>query len=636
MLKVLRKRKRSWIISAVLGAIILVFIFWGIGTLKVDKRSIAARVNGKPITAAEYARAYQQQINYYRNIMRDQFNDELLEKMNLKQNTIRMLIDKELQLQEAKKQGIIVSTEDVQKKIASERIFQKDGVFDKDLYLRVLKVNRILPGDYEEAVQESLAIEKVQKKAADSIHIADKEIEDVFNSENKKINLQYIAVGGMKFEKGVSITDEEAKAYFEKNKPQFKLPTMVKAAYISIPFKDLAQKIKISEAELKEYYEKNLNEFQTQKEVSVRHILIRPASGAPDAKKAKEDAKKKAEEILALAKKGGNFAALAKKYSDDKASGSQGGSLGYFKQGEMVKPFEDAAFSMKKGEISSIVETEFGYHIIKVEDVKEARLIPFKEAKNTIIKKLAEAKAKKSALDTASEIQKAVSAEKKDLKDAAAKKNLKLIETRFFSETDTGIELARDAELKKTCFALKPGEISGAVETENGVYIVKVLERKEEHIPAYEEAASAVKTALVKAKAREKAKEAADAVLKRLKQGEDLQKLASKEGYAKGESGFITKAQGYIASIGLYVGDKPDIFSLTKDNPYYSQAVPQGNKFYIFKLKEIKEADKSEFEARKNEIKNRLFQQKHQEALNKWLDDLKSKAKIEINKEAMQ
>lgn len=376
MLKVLRKRKRSWIIFVVLGAIILVFIFWGIGSFKVDKRSIVARVNGKPITATEYAMAYQQQMNYYRNVFKDQFSDELLEKLNLKQNTIQMLINTELQLQEAKRQGIAASTEEIQKKIASVQAFQKDGAFDKNQYLQVLKANHILPGDYEKGVKDSLIIDKVQKKTTDAINIVDKEIEETFAGENRQVKFQYIAVDGVKFEKDVAVTDGEVKAYFEKNKAVFKAQT-------------------------------------------------------------------------------------------------------------------------------------------------------------------------------------------------------------------------------------------------------------------YEEAAKAVKTFLIKEKAKEKAKEAANAVLKRLKQGEDFQKLASKDGYAKGESGFVTKAQGYIASIGLNIGDKPETFSLNKENPYYSQVIPHGDKFYILKMKEIKEADKTEFEAKKGEIKNRLSQQKQQEALNKWVDELKSKAKIEINKEAM-
>lgn len=639
MLKVLRKRKRSWIISLVLGAIILVFIFWGIGTLRVDKRTIAARVNGKPITAAEYAKAYQQQLNYYRNVLKDQFNDELLEKLNLKQNTIQSLINTELQLKKAKTQGIAASTEEIQKRIASVQAFQKDGAFDKNQYLQVLKVNRILPGDYEKEVENTLVLEKLQKKATDAVSVNDKDAKAHFDAENKKSSFQYIEIDETKLKKDVPVSDEEAKTYFEKNKASlgelYNVPTKVKAAYVSIPFKDFLQKIKVSEAALKEYYEKNINEFQMQKQVSARHILIRPSLGASDINKSKEEARKKAEEILALLKKGENFAELAKKYSDDKTSAQQGGSLGYFKQGEMVKPFEDAAFSLKKGGISNIVETEFGYHIIKVEDVKEARLIPFKEAKDGIIKKLSREAAKKLAAQLSSEIEKAVNVGKRDLKDAASKRKLKVVETDFFSERDAGAELVKNEGLKNTVFSLKAGEISSAAETADGIYIIKMIDRKEGHPPIYEEAASLVKEAMQKQRTRKKLKGLADDVLRRLQAGEDLQRLASRQGYKTGESGFITKTEGYISKIGLYVGDKPDIFFLKKESPYYREPVRQGEKFFILKLKQSKDADMAEFEAKKSDIKNRLLKQKQQEALIKWLNELKSKAKIEINQEAM-
>ena len=123
--------------------------------------------------------------------------------------------------------------------------------------------------------------------------------------------------------------------------------------------------------------------------------------------------------------------------------------------------------------------------------------------------------------------------------------------------------------------------------------------------------------------------------MSKLKQGNDLKNLATAEGYTTGESGFVSKTEGYVSNIGLYIGDKPEIFALTNANPFYSQVIPQGNKFYILKLKESKEAERNEFEKRKDEIKTRLLREKEQEALNQWLNDLKAKAKIEINQEAL-
>src|SRR3989338_4537801 len=451
MLKVLRKRKRSWVIFSILGAIIVVFVFWGVGNFRVDKSNIVAWVNGKHITATEYAKAYQQQINYYRNLLKEQFNDELLEKMNLRQTTINMLVDAELEFQEAARQGFTVSSEDVQNAIKNVSAFQRDGVFDREQYLQILKANRILPGDYENNVRDSLVIERLRKKVTDTINVTDKEIEDTFDNENRKINLRYLVIDGTRFEKAAAVTDEDSRAYFESNKGRFRVPTQIKAVYISIPFKEISQKVKITEEEIKTYYEKNIGEFQT-----------------------------------------------AKKHSEDTASGRQGGYLGYFKQGDMVKPFEGVAFSLKKGDISDIVETQFGYHIIKIDDVKEARLIPFREAKDKITKQLIEKGAKIMARELADEIQKAVSSGKTELKDEAARKKIKVIETGFLSAGNTDVELVRDAELKKAAFSLKIGETSAVIETGAGVYVVRLIDRNEEHIPPYEEIAGSVKIAVAK------------------------------------------------------------------------------------------------------------------------------------------
>ncbi len=401
MLKVLRKRKRSWIIFLMLGAIIIVFLFWGIGNFRVDKKNVAARVNGKAITHTEYARAYQKMVNFYKNKMGDQFSDEYLEKINLKDDTLQRLINTELVLQEAGRQGIAAPVEDVQKAIEAVQAFQKEGVFSKEQYLEVLKANRVTPAEYETGVENTLMIEKIQKQIIDAVNVTDKEIKDSFAMENRRVNFDYLAVDVARFGKDAAVTEEEARTYFEKNREAvggvFKVPTRVNAAYFTIPLKGFLSKVKVSEDDIKGYYEKNIGEFQMKKEVLARHILIKGQG---------DDAKKKAEDVLSSAKKGEDFAQLAGKYSEDAGSAKHGGSLGYFKEGAMVKPFENAAFSMKKGEISGIVETQFGYHIIKVEDIKESGTVPLKEARVTIEKKLKDEAAKKIALELAKEINK--------------------------------------------------------------------------------------------------------------------------------------------------------------------------------------------------------------------------------------
>lgn len=630
MLKFLRKRQRSlWIIIA-FAIIIIVFIFWGIGSFRVDKGGIVARVNGQVITAKEFARVYQRQVNLYRNTFKDEFREELLEKLNLKERVLESLINRAIVLREAKRQGLKVKKEELQKTIQAMPEFQRDGVFDKDLYFAILKANRILPGEFEKDVEEGLLLEKVQEGILNAIKVSDKEALDFYNRENKRVNLQYLVIEAATLERDITVTDEEARDYFDKNRHAFNIPTRVKAVYIVLSPKDFYSKVKVSEDDIKGYYEKNLKGFQMPKEVKARHILIRPASNSQEEI---DKAKAKAEEVLNLARKGEDFSQLARRYSQDPGSAPHGGDLGYFREGQMVKPFEEAAFSLKKGEISPIVKSQFGFHIIRVEDIKEARLIPLKEARARILETLSKEEgtrlAKKMAQDVQGEIGKG-----KDIKDVALKFGLKTRETGFFSERDN-TELTRSEPLRKVVFGLKMGETSEPVDALDNLYIVKVVDREEGRLPEYKEVSSNVKAVLKGVKARNKAREVGEALLKRLREGEDIMALAKKEGYRVEEGGFFSMAEGVIPGLGIPVTDKKDIFSLSMDAPYYPQVVSAGGRFYILKLKDVQEADPKGFEEKRKGVMDRLMQEKRQEAFEKWIKDLRSKAKIEINREAI-
>lgn len=202
--------------------------------------------------------------------------------------------------------------------------------------------------------------------------------------------------------------------------------------------------------------------------------------------------------------------------------------------------------------------------------------------------------------------------------------------TDFFSEDDKKTELAGDDILREAVFQLKAGEVSGPIDTPQGLYVVKVLERKDAHVPDYAEIAGKVKEKAAIEKAHEAAGKKAQEILRKAVGGEDLAVIAKKENYKVLETGYFTKAQGFIPKIGIFAGDKPKLFELSKSAPYYAEVLPSNDKFYILKLKGVVEADESGFEAKKEAIKSRLLAEKQEDALNKWLKDLRSKAKVKI------
>ncbi|MDP2689660.1 MAG: SurA N-terminal domain-containing protein, partial [Deltaproteobacteria bacterium] len=400
MLESIRKRKNSIVILAAFAAIILVFIFWGAGPggNGDDDRTVVATVDGTPISSREYASLYKRELDYYRNTFKDRPADEIAQKLDLKNRALSILINRTIAIKAANEDGLSVSKDEVHAAIQSMPVFGANGVFDKKLYFDVLSSNRINPADFEKGVEEDLLAAKVRDRIVKGITVSEAEAKDAYFKVNRKVDLSYIAIGADRFKKGVEATKEEAQQFLRENGSLFMLPARVKAYYAYADYSELAKKAAVRDSEIKELYDKNSSEYMTPEKVKARHILIRPeAKGAEDLGAATQEARKKAEEVLSGLKTGGKFAELARKHSKDPGSAKQGGDLGWFERGVMIKPFEDAVFSMKKGETSGVVETEFGFHIIRLDDKSDSALKPFNEVKKQIRDRIAADKAHTSA-----------------------------------------------------------------------------------------------------------------------------------------------------------------------------------------------------------------------------------------------
>jgi peptidyl-prolyl cis-trans isomerase D len=636
MLDVIRKRRRSLLIMMAFFAIVVVFVFWGVGPTprQGDVSQIVARVDGKTITSEEYATLYRRQIDYYRNTMGERFSEELLETLNLRQKVIDILINRALILNAARSEGIGVTSREVQDAILAMPTFQRNGVFDKELYFSVLRQNRIRPGEFERGVEEDIRAQKVQNNVIGGVTATDEELREGFAREFRRISLEYLLVGADRFTDLVEFSDDEAREYLERNRAAFMEPTRIKAFYTHVKFDELTGMVKVTDEAVKEYYDSNIEEFRGSAEVRARHILIRPEA---DSAKGKESARNNAREILEKIKGGGDFAELAKKYSQDTGSAKRGGDLDYFGRGVMVRPFEEVAFSLGRGEVSDLVETEYGFHIIKVEDIKEARTLPLEEAKEKIKKRLAEEEARRVAWEKMVKLHKAFEETEslEELKAAASQEDVKTSITRLFSERELNVELAKNPTLRNAAFLLGEGDVSGILEVSGGLYVIKVLERAEEHVPPFEDISANVKAALKREKARSLAKQKAEGLLKSLKEGEGLVSLATKEKYSVEETDFFSKGEGIIPKIGAFVGNDDALFDLKKNAPYYDEVLAVGENFYILKLKDSREADESKFEEQKSNIESRLLSEKQQKAVDKWLEELRAKADVSINEELL-
>ncbi|MBI1911821.1 MAG: SurA N-terminal domain-containing protein [Deltaproteobacteria bacterium] len=633
MLESIRKRRNSVIILLAFAAIIIVFVFWGIGPTGNGgpTQAAVAEVDGEQIPVKDYVNLYNREVEYFKNTFKEQFTDELAKKMNLKQRALDILINRSLAIKEADRQGIKATEEEVQESIKSIPMFSKNGAFDKDTYFQVLNANRIKPADFEKGIENDLVTAKMRDRIVKDIKVTDEDVKKAYLKDNRKINLDFIAVDGASLASKINVTDDEAKEYLKKNGSAFMVPAKVKVAYAYANYNDMAKQAKFTPEEVEAYYNRNSKQFEIPGAIKARHILIRPDANAADKEKAKNEAKKKTEEVLAKVKNGGKFAELAKAYSQDPGSAKQGGELGWFQKGIMIKSFEETAFAMKKGEVSNVIETEFGYHIILVEDKKESGLVPIKQAEPAIKRVLAVQKGQTMAKEALASLESPFKLAKSidEMKKAASAKNLKFASTDFFTEDDKKVEIVRNEMLRDVVFTLKAGDVSKPIETPEGAFIIKSVEKVDSHVPDYAEIAGKVKDALKAEKAYAEAGKKADELLKRVKGGEDFTNAAKAEKLKVEQTGFFSKAEGFMPKTGIFLGDKEGLLDLTTTAPY-PEALSNNKKYYIFKLNSVKEVDELGLEAKKEEIKGRLLAEKQDEALNVWLKGLREKSKIKI------
>lgn len=634
MLESIRKRRNSLIIVFAFAAIILVFVFWGVGPSGDKKTSdyTAATVNGEAIGMREYAEMYKRHVEYYKATFKDQFNDELAAKLGLKQKTIDVLINRKLVIKDAVSQGIEVTEQGLQGAIKGINAFQKDGVFDMETYKRVLEANRLNPAEFEKNMRDDLLYTRIQEKITKDVVVTDAEAKDAYLKENRSFDFDYVSINPAVFTHAVKVTDDEAKEYLKKNGSAFMEPLRINAVWAKAEISAFEKKVKVTDAEIKEYYEKNQRQFEKPEGVAARHILVKTDPKAANPAKNKEAARAKAEGILKAVKAGASFAELAKKNSDDTLSAKKGGDLGWFPRGMMVKTFEDAAFALKKGEVSPIVETDFGFHVITVYDKKETAVEPLKEVQGQIKNLVTKEKAWKLASETILALDKPFKDAKTaaDVKKTATERGLKYGETGLITEADRKAEIVAVDAVRDNVFALRQGEVSRPLQTPQAFYLVKTVVRVDPHVQEFSKVASRVKERLSAEKTEAAAKNKADEMLKKALAGEGLSSVAKTEKLKVEQTGKFSMRQPFIQKLALYTADKPEFFAATKEKPYYPQAIKAGRNYVVLKLASTREADMAEFEKAKDGLKQNLLAKKQNEATEKWVKALRDKAKVEI------
>ncbi len=562
-------------------------------------------------------------------------NMKPLEALYAQQILKQLVFEKEIEY-EAKRLGITVSDQERADRIRQyvPTAFNGGTFVGMDRYSAEVQARfQLTVPVFEELIRQGLLEEKFRKLVTDGVSVGPAELQEEFRYKNEKVKLDYALIKPEDLESKISPDEAEIRAAYEKNRSKYQVPERRVARYALVDVNQLRQNVQVSDDVLKLQYQANIQQYQVPNRVHVEHILFM-TGGKTDAEV--EEIRKKAEDVLKQARKGGKFEDLAKKYSEDAAK-DKGGDIGWIGQGQALPEYEKAAFSLPVGSISDLVRTQIGIYIIKVLEKETAHTKPFDEVKESLRMPLLLSQADKLASDTSDQLSAAIRQSNKiSLDDLAKQHHLVVGETRLISATDPLLELANSQEAKNAIFLLRIGELNPPVRTDRGYVVLSVKSIQPAHQGSLEETRDRVIAELKREKSAEMAKSKAEELARRVKAGEKFDAVARVLGLEPKTSDPIAHdgsipgaASGKQVAVAFHLktGDVPAPLSL-------------GQSWLVYRVVEKTESNPADFDKQKKQLTEELLQSKRSlafEAFRTSLDTrLKQEGKLKLMPEKLK
>jgi peptidyl-prolyl cis-trans isomerase D len=629
MLDFMRRQRSNlkwvWVAIIFIFSVTLVTLYIPVGDLpNVSITNDVASVGSESISAREFQSAYRD----YVNRMRGQVTPEMMRAFHFERQILDNLVSRYVITVEAKRLGLDVTPAEIEQKILEIPAFRENGAFiGRARYQEILAQNNLTMEDFESRVANEILIDKLRSFITASVAVTDKDAEEEYKRRNEKAKLDFFVVDAAKLEDKVMPSEQDERDYFDKNKAKYTIPEKRKAKYVFFEALKLRAEVKVTDDELREYYEQHKDEYTLPERVKAQHILFRTTGKTPEEV---EKIKEKARGVLERAKKGEDFNALAKQYSED-SSASTGGDLGDFGRGQMVPEFDNAAFSLGAGAISDLVQSQFGIHIIKVNSKQERRQRPFEELKEAIRPIVETRKAEQRASELAQ--QAAVDlVSNKDLDAVAKKYNAQVKETPLMEPGQPIPELGNAADFDKRMFTMNKGEIGTAIQVDRGYVVPQVQDVVAAHPASFEEARTKVAADVKTEKAKNLAADKTKQIQEMLKAGKDLPSAAKAVGADIKTSELITRGAAIPEFGSMGEADK-EIFSL----PIGKAGTPLtvAGKTIAFTIKERQEINPEEMKKSLDMVRNELLPQRREQYFNAYVQEAKKKMesskKIKIN-----
>jgi peptidyl-prolyl cis-trans isomerase D len=623
----MRENASGWIVKILFGIIIVVFVFaFGMSGMETGQDPILATVNDQIITRAEFEDAFQRAAEGLRNANPDVTTAQLQDPQ-FKQIVLGELVNSRLLLHEAARLGISASDEEVFAAITRQSFFwNQAGAFDRNIYLAALRSIRMTPAQFEANFKNEMIANKVKDMVRKTAAATPEQARQLYDWVGEELRVDYILSDPASFLDKVTTNETEVNEFYTKNEQRFMVPEQIRLRYLSFTPQDLAARQDVSEAEIEAYYKANSADMTQEEQVKASHILVLAKDSDPA--EVQEAAKKKIDAVYAKAKSGANFAALAKQYSEG-PSAPGGGDLGWFGRGDMVPEFEEVAFSTPKGQVSEPVKSQFGWHIIYVEDRKEAKELPLDEVKQKITQTIAEEKASEKVSDLLDQaMDRLVSGMKLDA--VADELGLLAVTSRPVPEKYLSQAFGLTDEAAKVVMTIPVGEAHNTPLAIDGGYM---LVEKVEDIPAAPMPIDQVRDSIINAikqqKAAEMAMKEAQDILARLTGPDAAAETAKLKGRIRTSEPF--DRQGNVPELGQNPALATAAFAST-DGAWLAQPFRMGAGIVVARVNEVIPASEETWAEQKDAWIDQASQNYQQEVLTAFMTGLREHAEIEITR----
>jgi peptidyl-prolyl cis-trans isomerase D len=629
------RRHKSWLKWS-LGLVCLAFVIFYIpdflqnpAASGVAATDTVASVDGHQIRAEEFRRTYQAQLQAYQSAYGGNMSQQLLKQLGVDQQILQQMVDERAAISEAERLDIRVSDEEVRARILIIPSFLENGAFiGEQRYRQLLNVQNppISITEFEDSIRRSLAVEKLRASLTEWMSIPDKEVEAEYRRRNDKVKLAVVTFPTDSFKPDVTATDADVASHFEANKESFRIPEKRKIRYLLVDLEGIRAKVAVPPADIERAYNDNITQYQTPEQIRASHILLKTEGKDDAAVRARAGA------LLEQAKAGADFADLAKKSSEDEASAPNGGDLDFFGRGRMVPEFDQAAFALKAGEISELVKTQYGYHIIKLVEKKGGLTRSIDEVRQQLTDQLAFEQAQAQAADLAQALE-AQLTKPADLDTAAAARGLQVQESGFFARDEPILTLGASPELASRVFQMNQGEISGAIGSSRGYVFATVTATQAAYVPKLDEVKDKVRDDVLDRKARDYGRQKAAELSARVKAAPDFEKAVKAAGFNAETTELLTR-ESPIPGLGAAPEVTDAAFKLQPGA--VSDPITTTTGTAVVKVLEKQEVSATELTSNKDRFREELLSDRRNRFFSAYMAKAKQKMKIEVNREVLQ